>query len=117
MATDQARFDRMADWAEHDMTPAAGSATALRGDAAAAHGRALLEEAAGGAEELHKLMGGRPGLDTDAPKGSHARPRNFRIPRELDNALEAAATARGVKPSAIMREALTEWLKTHRGAA
>lgn len=36
-----------AEWAEHDMTLKLGSSTALRGPAAAAHGRELLERATG----------------------------------------------------------------------
>lgn len=51
MSTD-ASDARLAQWAEHEMTLNPHSPTALHGAAAAAKGRAVLETALGGPEEI-----------------------------------------------------------------
>ncbi|GAB3945419.1 hypothetical protein GCM10029976_071140 [Kribbella albertanoniae] len=44
----ESNFDSAAEWAEHDMTLRADSPSALRGPAAAAFGRDLVERASNG---------------------------------------------------------------------
>lgn len=104
-----------ADWAEHEMglTQATGG-TVLRGAASAAHGRQMLEQAAGGPAELDKLLRGRPSIDPDAGPGEHSRVRQVRLPAAQNQQLDALAASEGRRPSEIMREAVAEYLATHR---
>ena len=62
-------------WAEEEMTLLADSTTALRGDAAAAHGRSLLEDALGGPEVVEAAVRGRKTLGADRPAGRTTTPR------------------------------------------
>lgn len=67
-ATTPAERDQVAArWAEVKMTLHLRSATALRGDAAAAHGRSLLEESLGGSEKLEAAVRRRTTLGADRP--------------------------------------------------
>ena len=66
--TKQKDYQAAADWAEHDMTLKPGTTTALRGEAAAAHGRAASERA----------QGGRPSIDPNAKPGQHSHTRQVR---------------------------------------
>lgn len=68
-ATTPAERDQVAArWAEVKMTLVARSTTALRGEAAATHGRSLLEEALGGHEKLEAAMRRRTTLGADRPE-------------------------------------------------
>ncbi|MFD7156186.1 hypothetical protein ACFV9C_16380 [Kribbella sp. NPDC059898] len=99
-------YDGAAEWAEHDMNLPANSRTSLRGADAADFGRELVE----------RSRGGRPSIDPDAAPGERSPVRQVRLPRALDADLEAFASSRRRKPSEIMREALTEYLESHREA-
>jgi len=96
-----------ADWAEHDMNLPARSKTALRGAAAAEHGREALERAGVG----------RPSIDPAAPPGQHARNRQVRLAANIDQQLQALADRQQRTPSAVMRDAVAEYLHTHGAAA
>lgn len=96
----------VADWAEHEMQLMPTSSTALRGAAAAEHGRAALERASGG----------RPSIDPRAEPGKHARKRQVRLPADVDQRLAALAAAQKRSASEVMRDALTEYLSSHQPA-
>lgn len=99
MTTDE-QYQTAADWAQNSMALDAHSTSALRGDAAAEHGRAALERA----------IGGRPSLDPTAQPGQHSRVRQVRLPAELDTKLDERAALQHTRPSQIMREALQAYL-------
>lgn len=88
--------------------------TVRRGAAAAAHGRQILEQAAGGPAELEELLRGRPSIDPDAGQGEHSWVRQVRLSAAQDQQLEARAASGGRSSSDIMREAAAEYLATHR---
>ena len=96
-----------ADWAENDMTLPARSKSALRGAAAAEHGRAALERAGVG----------RPSIDPAAAPGQHARNRQVRLAANVDQQLQALAEQQQRTPSAVMRDAVAEYLHAHRDPA
>lgn len=111
MRTEQ-EYQALADWAEHemDLTQATGGVTQYGADAAA-QGRADLEAAAGGPEQLAELMrGGRPSIDPDAAPGEHAKNRQVRLPAATNRALVELAAAQGRTPSDLMREAISDYL-------
>lgn len=91
------------DWAEHGMTLPERSRTALRGAAAATHGRAALERA----------TGGRPSIDPTAGPGEHARNRQVRLPADVDRQLQALADQQQRTPSAVLRDAVAEYLSAN----
>ncbi|MFE4198422.1 hypothetical protein ACFRJ9_21450 [Paenarthrobacter sp. NPDC056912] len=111
--TDQARYDRMAQWAENEMELNPASTTALRGKDAAAHARAMFEAAGLNVAELNKVIGGRPSLDPDAVPGSHSPKLNFRVPAPVSQALTAQAGSMGMSTSALARKIIEEWLSAH----
>ena len=76
--TKEKDYQAAADWAEHDMALKHGRTTALRGEAAAAHGRAALERA----------LGGRPSIDPNAKPGQHSRTRQVRLPNDINTRLD-----------------------------
>ena len=96
--TKEKDYQAAADWAEHDMTLKPGTTTALRSEAAAAHGRAALERA----------VGGRPSIDPNAKPGQHSRMRQVRLPHDINTKLDEVAAAQNCRPSEIMRAALAE---------
>lgn len=98
------QYDAAADWAETEMTLKPGSATALRGRAAADLGRGLVARA----------TGGRPALDPSATPGEHSRVRQVRLPADLGGSLDALARAQNRRVSDIMRDALADYVNTHR---
>jgi hypothetical protein len=104
-------YQAAADWAEHSMNLKPGSTTALRGEAAATRGR----------DVLAKALGGRPSIDPNAKPGQHARVRQVRVPTDIDTALTAFAARQKLKPSDVIRDALTSYLVTegalNRGSA
>ncbi|MFH5878730.1 hypothetical protein [Arthrobacter sp. NA-172] len=83
MPRDVSHFERLSAWTENDMEPAAGKL--LRGDGVLSNGR----------------------------EGSSPSPLDFKIPEELDRALESASQTLSLTPSEILREALAEWLGHH----
>ena len=99
-------YQGLADWAEHEMALDPHSPTAEHGEAAARSGQALLLRA----------LGGRPSVDPDAAPGQHARKRQVRLPASVDAELEALAAFQQRKISAVMRDALTDYLRNHRSA-
>ena len=108
-------YQAAADWAEHDMDLRGASGGAVRrGAAAAAHGRELLEQAAGGPAQLDKLLRGRPSIDPDAGPGEHSRVRQVRLPAAQNRQLDELAAAEGRRPSDIMRDAVAQYLTTYR---
>lgn len=100
-------------WAEHEMTLPAESATALRGEAAAAHGRSLLEDALGGPEAVQAAVRGRKTLGRVRPAGRSPK-RQATLPEELDRRGLAFIEAGGAHDySTLMRTALAEYLDQH----
>ncbi|MFB6721691.1 hypothetical protein ACFCV3_16060 [Kribbella sp. NPDC056345] len=100
-------YDAAAEWAEHDMALPEDSQSALRGQAAAAFGSDLIE----------RSRGGRPSIDPDAAPGETSPVRQVRLPRSIDNDLVAFAEENHRKLSEVMREAIAEYLITHRKAS
>ncbi|MCL2781991.1 MAG: ribbon-helix-helix domain-containing protein [Actinomycetia bacterium] len=94
---------QLADWAENEMNPSRRSASALRGEAAAAFGR----------ETVVRALGGRPSLDPHAAPGRHSRVRQVRLPADADSNLDQLAAAQHRNPSDIMRAALEEYFRNH----
>jgi hypothetical protein len=107
-------YEQAADWAENDMTLKPRSATALRGSAAAELGRGLLSRA----------TGGRPALDPSSCPGEHSRVRQVRVrqvrvrqvrvPADLGARLDEVARAQNRRVSEVMRDALADYISTHR---
>jgi len=111
---DAERDAAAAAWAEHEMTLPANSSTALRADAAADHGRAALEAALGGPEEVERSVRGRKTLGTDRPAGRSPK-RQVSVPVDLDARAAAYIEAGGARDYAtLMRAALEEYLTRHR---
>ncbi|MEU0092739.1 CopG family transcriptional regulator [Kribbella sp. NPDC006257] len=100
-------YDAAAEWAEHDMRLPAGSKSSLRDADAAAFGRELVE----------RSQGGRPSIDPDAGPGEKSPVRQVRLPRALNADLDAFARSHHRKPSDVLREALSEYLATHKNAS
>jgi hypothetical protein len=99
-------YDAAADWAEHDMQLPENSKTALRGQEAADFGRDLVE----------RSRGGRPPLDPAAAPGQRSRVRQVRLPAQIDADLDTYAEQTNTTPSEVMRDAIKEYLATHRAA-
>lgn len=98
-------YDAAAEWAETEMTLPKNSATARRGDQAAAYGKAVLERA----------LGGRPSIDPDAGPGQHSKVRQVRLSQAVNDQLEAVAHHQRRRTSDVMRDALAEYLSTRAG--
>lgn len=96
-------YDDLAEWAEHDMNLPKDSASAKRGDDAAAAGRALLE----------RVGVGRPSLAQNAGVSGVSPKRQVRLPQPLSNKLDELAERQHRKPSELMREAVEEYLQKH----
>ena len=79
------------------------SATALHDAAAAEHGRAALERA----------VSGRPSIDPSAQPGQHARKRQVRLAADTDRRLAALAGGQHRSASAVIRDALNDYLSRH----
>lgn len=106
---EQVEFE-MASIAYEERPDAVDSAATLLGPAAAASGRALLEDALGGASAVERALGGRPPLSPDAPRGHRSPVRSLRLPVELSRQLDQAAESEGRRASDVMRDALAEYL-------
>ncbi|WP_432489559.1 hypothetical protein [Kineococcus sp. SYSU DK018] len=112
-ARDEARDEAAAEWAEREMTLRPHSPTALHGTAAAAHGRAALEAALGGAEAVEQVVRGRKTLGQHRPAGRSPK-RQATLPAELDQrGLDFIAAGGAPDYSTLMRQALTEYLERH----
>jgi hypothetical protein len=98
------KYGDAAEWAEHDMELPENSRSALRGQAAADFGRDLIE----------RSRRGRPSIDPDKTPGEPTRVRQVRLPGRTDDNLAAFAAANNTNPSAVMREAIEEYLDNHR---
>lgn len=104
--------DKLTAWAEGEVSPRPGSIE--RGEKAAASGRQLLEDALGGPDALHRAITGRPSLDATAAPGAHSKTHSFRLPESLSVKLKDQATAESRRASEIVRDALDEYLTSHR---
>lgn len=96
-------YQAAADWAEREMRLRPDSPTARRGASAAQHG----------SEALARALGGRPSIDPTAGPGEHARKRQVRLPADVDRQLDALASAQHRSASAVLRDALTDYLRAH----
>lgn len=105
MMTDK-HYQDLSDWAEELTGDDLTDTTVHTGDEAAARGRAMLEAALGSSDAVDRALGGRPSLSTAGTSPS----RTVRLPRELDTALVDLARAEGRKPSAIVRDAVADYL-------
>lgn len=83
----------------------------VAGPAAAAHGRALLENAIG-ADELRRWVG-RPSIDPHAQPGQASTVRHVRVARRASERVDAIAEAQGRKASAVIRDAIDDYLAAH----
>ena len=109
-ATDQERARLASDCIESDDFHIPDHATITDGATAAAEGRALLEAALGGSEQLeHAISGGRPSLSGKNSTGPSPK-RQVRLPIELDTALTNRARAEAKTPSELIRVAVAAYL-------
>lgn len=83
MSGSEKDYQQAAEWAERDMTLTPSSTTALRGQAAAAFGREVLDRSAVG----------RPSIDPQAGPGEQSPVRQVRLPAEINEQLAALARA------------------------
>lgn len=104
--------DKLTAWAEGEVSPRPDSIE--RGNTASASGRQLLEDALGGPEALHRAITGRPPLDATAAQGAHSKTHSFRLPESLSVKLKNQAKAESRRASEIVRDALDEYLTSHR---
>lgn len=101
-AGEQARYRELAAWAETaDIGPDA-VITKAEGPGA---GQALLEAALGSKEAVTRAVG-KPSLSAKGTSPS----RTLRLPKDMDAQLVARAAAEHRKPSAVLRDALAEYL-------
>lgn len=101
-AAEQAHYSELAAWAETaDIGPDA-RITKAEGPGA---GQALLEAALGSAEAVKRAVG-KPSLSARGTSPS----RSLRLPEDMDAQLLARAAAEHRKPSAIIRDALAQYL-------
>ena len=89
-------------WAEDDMVLPIASVTARRRPEAVALGR-----------ELFARAGGRPSIDAEAEPGQRARVRQVRVSARTDRGLQSVAEQQGRRVSAVMRDAVEEYLAAH----
>lgn len=104
-------YQALSDWAENLTGDDFTGTTVQEGATATESGRHLLETALGDADAVDRALGGRPSLSTTGTSPS----RTVRLPRELDSALVEFARANGRKPSAVVREAVADYL-AHRAS-
>ena len=101
-AEEQARYHALAEWAETaDIGPDARITKASGPDA----GRALLEAALGSAEAVKRAVG-KPSLS----QGGTSPSRTVRLPKDMDAQLLEQSERENRKPSAILRDALAQYL-------
>ncbi|HAG59083.1 MAG TPA: hypothetical protein DIT15_07825 [Arthrobacter bacterium] len=101
-AEEEARYQEFAAWAETaDIGPDARITKAAEPEA----GRSLLEAALGSPEEVRRAVG-KPSLSAKGTSPS----RSLRLPADMDAQLVEQAKKEHRKPSAIIRDALVEYL-------
>ena len=116
MSDDQRHVDELAAWAESDEPTVRPGAKILRGDAAVAAARALLEDASAddpaGRELVDRVRGrGRPRLNPDS--GQPTPVWNVRMTVDIDAAMRAQARREGRPLSEVIRSAAAEYLAAH----
>lgn len=99
---EQARYTELAAWAETAEVGPEAIITKAQGPEA---GRALLESALGSPGAVTRAVG-KPSLSAKGTSPS----RSLRLPEEMDAQLVARAKLEHRKPSAILRDALAEYL-------
>lgn len=114
MGTTPTDYDALAAWAESDAPTVQPGTVTHRGPEARAAARAMLEAAAETPED-HALLAraGRPPLDPGAEPGTTSPHWNLRAPAPLDARARAQAEAEGRKLSALVRQAVDEYLTNH----
>jgi hypothetical protein len=118
MTDDQRHVDELAAWAESDEPTVRPGATVLRGEAARAAARALLEEATAddpaGRELVERVRGrGRPRLNPSLDTGQSGPLWNIRMTVDIDAAMRAQAKSEGRPLSEVVRQAAAEYLAAH----
>jgi hypothetical protein len=91
----------------------APEATLHSGAAAAAEGRALLEAALGGSDNVARAIRGRRPLDGARAPGYRSPLRSFRLPEAMDVTLTSVSEAQHRKQSDVIRDALAEYFERH----
>lgn len=104
---DEARATRLSGWAE-GLGELPETTEVLRGNGVDS-GQALLEAALGSPEAVERAVG-RPSLSGSTRHG-HSPVRQVRLPHDLDEALIKRAAEEHRRPSEVVREALTEYLR------
>lgn len=112
MTARESRDERRERWVRDgiDITP---NTMVYSGDEAARRGRALVESAIDADElaELDRLIArGRPSVGAGRPRGESPK-RQVRLPHDLDRALSERAEREHRSASAILRDALAEYLR------
>lgn len=122
MSTEQQNhYDALADWAESDEAAIRPRDKVERGTPEGhARVRAMLYDATEDDPQGRALVErvarmGRPTLDPDAP-GAHSPQWQVRAPRPLDTAMRAQAKAEGRSLSAVVRDAASQYLATHKAS-
>jgi hypothetical protein len=105
-------LDERSEWAE-GLVSFAPEATIQSGPAAAAKGRALLEAALGGSENVARAIRGRRPLDGTRAPGYRSPLRSFRLPEAMDATLATLSEAQHRKQSDVIRDALAEYFERH----
>lgn len=99
----------------YEQNPASiDAASTILGSSTEASGRAMLEDALGGASAVERALGGRPPLTSRAPRGYRSPVRSLRLPVEMSRQLDEVARTQGRRPSDVMRDALAGYLTGHR---
>ncbi|WP_458108356.1 ribbon-helix-helix domain-containing protein [Arthrobacter sp. R3-55] len=98
----EAHYTDLAEWAE---TADIGNDARITKAEAPGAGQSILEAALGSAEAVKRAVG-KPSLSAKGTSPS----RSLRLSQEMDDQLLARAAVEHRKPSAIMRDALAEYL-------
>jgi hypothetical protein len=108
MATRDDRDDALEAWAASDeVSIGRDDPKLLRGEAARQYG-----------QEILAVVGrGRRPLDETMVKGEHSPRRQVRLPQALSDNLDHLASKQGRQPSALMRDAISEYLTRHSQSA
>jgi hypothetical protein len=107
-----AKHEERSEWAE-GLASFAPEATLQSGPAAAADGRALLEAALGGSENVARATRGRRPLGGVRAPGYRSPLRSFRLSDAMDVTLTSVSEAQHRKQSDVIRDALAEYFERH----
>ncbi|MBD3780829.1 MAG: hypothetical protein IE923_16395 [Micrococcales bacterium] len=115
MTRDDERPGTLGEWAASDEPAVRPGAEVLRGAAARAASRALLEEAAADDAASRALVErSRPGRPPLEEGGVGPSPTwRYRVPRSLDQRMRAQAAAEHRDLSEVLRSAAAEYLEAH----